>query len=62
MIRQLRLLTQQIVSANYYRAFHRFGQVKFAYGGLILGSSQFTLPPKLPLKITRDLKVVKMDS
>jgi len=23
-----------------YRAFHRFGQAKFAYGGSILGSSQ----------------------
>jgi len=26
-----------------YKAFHRFGQAKFAYGGWILGSSQFTL-------------------
>ncbi len=26
-----------------YRAFHRFGQAKFAYGGLVLGLSQFSL-------------------
>jgi len=26
-----------------YRVFHGFGQAKFAYGGSILGSSQFTL-------------------
>jgi len=35
---------------EYYRAFHRFGQAKFASGGLILGSSQLTLLPQLPLK------------
>ncbi len=29
--------------------FHGFGQGKFAYGGLILGLSQFTLLPQLPL-------------
>jgi len=35
---------------------------KFAYGGLVSGSNQFTLLPKLPLKTTLDLKVVKIDS
>jgi len=33
-----------------YRAFHGFGQAKFAYGDSILGASQFTLIPQLPLK------------
>jgi len=42
-----------------YRAFHRFGQAKFAYAGSILGLSQFML---LPLKTMLDLKVVKIDS
>jgi len=28
-----------------YRAFHGFGQAKFAYGGSTLGSSQFPLLP-----------------
>jgi len=42
--------------------FHGFGQAKFAYGGLILGSSQFTLLPKLPLKMMLSLKVVKFYS
>jgi len=28
-----------------FGAFHEFGQAKFAYGGLILGLSQFTLLP-----------------
>jgi len=37
-------------------------QAKFAYGGSILGSSQFTLLPQLPLKTRLDLKVVKTDS
>jgi len=40
-----------------YRAFHRFGQAKFAYGGSILSSKQFTLLPQLPLKTMLDLKV-----
>jgi len=30
--------------------FHGFGKAKFAYGGSILGSSQFILLPQLPLK------------
>ncbi len=30
-----------------YRVFHRFGQAKFAYGGWIFGSRQFTLLPHL---------------
>ena len=47
---------------TYYRAFNRFVQAKFAYGGLVLGSSQFTLLPQLPQKMTLNLKVVKFDS
>jgi len=39
-----------------------FGQAKFANGGSILGSSQFTLMPQLPLKTMLILKVVKIDS
>jgi hypothetical protein len=46
---------------NIYRAFHGLGKAKFAYGGLILGSNQFTLLPQLSLKMTLDLKVVKVD-
>jgi len=37
-------------------------QAKFAYGGSILGLSQFTLLPQLPLKTMLNLKVVKIDS
>jgi hypothetical protein len=33
-----------------YRALHGFGPTKFAYGGSILGSSQFTLLYQLSLK------------
>jgi len=36
--------------------FHRFGKAKFADGGLILGSSQLTQLPQLPLKTMLDLK------
>jgi len=42
-----------IYSSNTYRAFHGFGQAKFADGGSILGSSQFTQLPQLPLKIKK---------
>jgi len=45
-----------------YRAFHGFGQAKFAYGGSILGLSQFTLLPQLPLKMMLILKEVKINS
>ncbi len=45
-----------------YRAFHRFGQAKLGNGGSVLGSSQFTLLPQLPLKATLDLKVEKIDT
>jgi len=44
------------------RAFHRFWQAKFPNGGLVLGSSQFSILPQLPLKIVLDLKVVKINS
>ena len=45
-----------------YRAFHRFGQAKIAYGGLVLSSSQFLILPRLPLKMMLPSKVVKIDS
>jgi len=41
--------------------FHRFGQAKFTDGGLVLGSSQFSILPLLPPKILLDSKVVKID-
>jgi len=45
-----------------YRVFPRFRQAKFADGVLILGSSQFTQLPRLPLKMMLNLKKVKIDS
>jgi len=44
-----------------YRAFHEFGQAKFPNGGLVLGSSQFSILLQLPQKIILDSKVVKVD-
>jgi hypothetical protein len=41
--------------------FHQFRKAKFAYGGLILSSSQFLLLPQLPLKMELASKVVKVD-
>ncbi len=38
------------------RVFHGFGQTKFACGGSVLGSSQFTLLSQLPLKTMLSLK------
>ncbi len=46
---------------SHYRAFHGFGQAKFPYGSLVLGSSQFSILPQLPPKIMLDSKVVKID-
>ncbi len=49
----------------YYRELHGFGQpkfAKFAYGGLVLGSSQITLLLQLPLKTMLNFKVVKIDT
>ena len=45
-----------------YRAFHRFGQGKVANGGLVLGSSGFSILSQLPYKMILDSKVVKIDS
>jgi hypothetical protein len=44
-----------------YRAFQAFGQAKFPDGGSILGSSQFSILPKLRPKIQLVSKVVKID-
>ena len=44
-----------------YRAFHKFGQAKFPNGGLVLGSSQFSILPQLSPKILLDSKVVKIN-
>jgi len=46
---------------KYYLEFHGFGQAKFAFGGSVLGASQFTQLPQLPLKTALNLKVVKID-
>jgi len=45
-----------------YRAFHGFGQDKFANNGLVLGLSQFSTVLQLPPKILLKSKVVKIDS
>ncbi len=45
-----------------YSVFHQIKQAKFAYGGIILSSSQFLLLPQLPLKMELASKVVKVDS
>ncbi len=51
-----------LTKRQFYRAFHRLGQAKFAYGGLIFGSSQFTQLHQLPLKMIMGIKVFKIDS
>jgi len=48
--------------AALYRVFEGFVQAKIAYNGSVLGSSQFTLLPQLPLKMTLDFKVIKIDT
>jgi hypothetical protein len=44
-----------------YRVFRGFRQAKFANGGSIFGSSQFTELPQLPLKTMLSLRMVKID-
>jgi hypothetical protein len=46
------IVIQLVVSSTCYGVFHGFGQVKFAYGGLGKGSSQFLLLSQLPQKMT----------
>jgi len=41
--------------------FHGFVKVKFVYDDSVLGSSQFSILPKLPPKIMLNSKVVKID-
>ena len=50
-----------ISQIGYYKAFHRFGQAKIAYGGLVLGSSQFSLLSRLPQIMMLASKGVKID-
>jgi len=45
-----------------YRAFRGLGKAKFADGGSILSSSQFSLLTQMPLKTMLNLKVVKINS
>ncbi len=45
-----------------YRAFYRFGYAKFSDGGFDLGSSQVSILPQLPQKMTLGLKGVKIGS
>ncbi len=49
-------------SHSTYRVFHRFGQAKFCYGGLVLASRQYLLPPQLPQKMLLASQVVIIDS
>jgi len=44
----------------FHRAFHGFGQAEFALGGLVLGSSHFSLIPQLPQKQCSIKKVSKI--
>jgi len=41
------------------KAFHGFGQAKYPDGGLVLGSSQFSILPQLPPKILINSKLVQ---
>jgi len=52
---------QNLLSQDFYRAFHSFGQAKFPDCGWVLGLNQFSILPQLPLKIMLGLKVVKIN-
>ncbi len=55
-------IKNQCHSIMRYRAFHRFKQAKFPDGGLVLGSSQYSVLLQLPPKMMLSLKEVKIDS
>jgi len=55
-------MTFSLILTVTYRAFCGFGQAKFPNGDSALGLSQFTLLPQLHLKMTLNLKVVKIDT
>jgi hypothetical protein len=44
----------------FFSVFYQFRQAKFAYGGLILSFSQFSILPQLPQKMKLTSKVVKI--
>jgi hypothetical protein len=51
------------IKGLWYRVFQGFGQAKFAAdGGLILGLRHSSLLSELPLKMTLNLNVVKINS
>ncbi len=49
------------LSLNYYSVIRGFGQANSAYGGSILGLSQFSQLLQLPLEMELALKVVESD-
>ncbi len=51
-----------LFSFEKYSVFHRFGQTKFDFGGLILSSRQFLLLPQLPQNLMLDTKTAKIGS
>ncbi len=53
---------KRIDNLVYVQSVSRIWVAKFAYGGLALGQSQFSLLPQMPQKIMLNLKMVKFDS
>jgi len=45
-----------------YRVIHGLGQAKLPDVGLVIGSSQFSVLPKMPPKLMLDSKVFKIDT
>jgi hypothetical protein len=57
------IFTSNLCTKNIFQSYRAFqGFVQAFTHCLILGSSQFTLLPQLPLKMVLNLKVVKIDS
>jgi hypothetical protein len=46
----------------FYSVFHQLRQAKFAYGGLTLSSSRFSLLTQRPLKMTLTIRGIEIDS
>jgi hypothetical protein len=56
------ILLSLSLSLESYSVFQGFSKAKFANGGSILSSSQFSILPQIAQKMTLASKVVKIDS
>ncbi len=60
--KEIKLVVRFLCWHPWYSVFQGFSKAKFANGGLILSSSQFSILPQIAQKMKLASKVVKVDS